>query len=436
MSAALLLALVAVSPPPPPAERVVLISLDGVPAAELHDEANALPRLRALARRGVHGSLRTVLPSVTWPAHTTLVTGVLPARHGVVGNHWIDRRTGREVHAWVPTKEESVATPTLYDVAHAAGRRTAAVLWPQVSGAPTLHLAIPEVYGEALFDRYVTPSLRRELKAAGIGVERLAALSADEEVPLDELAADVAEHVIRKHAPHLLLLHLTSADTRGHRAGPKSDRYRAGLAVYDRLVGRVLDVLQAAGLAERTAVLVVSDHGFFETRWQVDAAKVLARAGLKAPAARVANNGHLAYVYLQGGAGHDERLRRAVAALRGQEQVERVVLGPDFPALGLPTPKANDRVGDLLALVRPDCTFGPVAGAAVVGRSPRRGMHGYLPDPPENHALFIAAGAGIATRAAPLPARAVDVAPTAAALLGLAMDKPQDGRVLTELLRP
>jgi predicted AlkP superfamily pyrophosphatase or phosphodiesterase len=77
---------------------LVMVSLDGLRADALGDPALALPALRGLASRGVRArSLRPVFPSVTWPTHTSLVTGATPARHGVLGNLVFDRATGRVV---------------------------------------------------------------------------------------------------------------------------------------------------------------------------------------------------------------------------------------------------------------------------------------------------------------------------------------------------
>jgi len=71
---------------------VALISIDGFSAALAADPAVRLPALRGLAARGVSASgLRPAFPSVTWPCHTTLITGVAPARHGT-SSTWRRRR--------------------------------------------------------------------------------------------------------------------------------------------------------------------------------------------------------------------------------------------------------------------------------------------------------------------------------------------------------
>src|SRR5688500_12869793 len=82
-----------------PARHVILVSIDGLAAFHLRNHALDLPNIRALAAAGVQAeSSETVFPSVTHPSHTTLITGVSPRQHGVVGNQVRDRRTGREFH--------------------------------------------------------------------------------------------------------------------------------------------------------------------------------------------------------------------------------------------------------------------------------------------------------------------------------------------------
>src|SRR3954454_21347711 len=82
-----------------PSERtVVMISVDGLAADYMDDPKAEMPTIRALAAEGARASsMKAVTPTVTWPNHTTLVTGVNPAKHGVVGNNYLDRATGKKV---------------------------------------------------------------------------------------------------------------------------------------------------------------------------------------------------------------------------------------------------------------------------------------------------------------------------------------------------
>src|SRR5688572_33508114 len=78
--------------------HVILISIDGLAAFHLVNAALDLPNIRALAAAGVRATSETVFPSVTHPAHTTLITGTTPRHHGVINNRLVDRRTGNRLH--------------------------------------------------------------------------------------------------------------------------------------------------------------------------------------------------------------------------------------------------------------------------------------------------------------------------------------------------
>src|SRR5438309_11788163 len=109
---------------------VIVISLDGFSADSFNDTKLPVPALRSLAKTGaVARNMRVVNPSVTWPNHTTLVTGVTPAVHSVLYNGLAVRGGSGEpvrVEPWID-KNELVKAPTVYDLANAAGLTTAEV---------------------------------------------------------------------------------------------------------------------------------------------------------------------------------------------------------------------------------------------------------------------------------------------------------------------
>src|SRR5947207_1908672 len=100
---------------------VVMISVDGLAGFYLDDPKAEMPTIRKLANAGAQSSrMKASTPTVTWPNHTTLVTGVNPARHGVLGNNYFDRETGKRVRLIadpVYDKEQIVKVPTIYDLA-------------------------------------------------------------------------------------------------------------------------------------------------------------------------------------------------------------------------------------------------------------------------------------------------------------------------------
>src|SRR5690242_2305823 len=78
---------VAAQPQPANGNHVIIITLDGFPGWALDDPYLPVPNLRRLAAKGaLAAGMRPVNPSVTWPNHTSIVTGVTPAKHGVLFN--------------------------------------------------------------------------------------------------------------------------------------------------------------------------------------------------------------------------------------------------------------------------------------------------------------------------------------------------------------
>ena len=119
---------------------VIVISLDGFPAYALDDPKLPAPTLRRLIRQGVTARMNTINPTVTWPNHTTLVTGVRADEHGLLVNGSLVP-TG----AWPPMKVDPmvdkvkmVHVPTVYDAAHNAGLTTAQIDWVAINNAPTI----------------------------------------------------------------------------------------------------------------------------------------------------------------------------------------------------------------------------------------------------------------------------------------------------------
>src|ERR1700722_10501174 len=119
--------------------HVVLVSVDGLAATYLDDPKADLLTLREMRKKGASAEgMITTFPSVTWPSHTSLITGTRPSSHGVLANTTYDRRSRRPVvYIGDPelTKEQAIHVPTLYDAAHSAGLKTAAVIWPCTNGA-------------------------------------------------------------------------------------------------------------------------------------------------------------------------------------------------------------------------------------------------------------------------------------------------------------
>src|SRR3954464_3399545 len=128
--------------------HVVVVCIDGFAAYLLDDPKAPVPTLRKLAKEGAvaEGGMKVSNPSITWPNHTTLVSGVRPEKHGVLANGVLVRGAPGVAVYVEPKKDKQdlVRVPTLFDLAHAQGFTTADVNWPCTRGAKTLDDSFPD----------------------------------------------------------------------------------------------------------------------------------------------------------------------------------------------------------------------------------------------------------------------------------------------------
>lgn len=427
------------------AAPVLLISVDGLGASLLADPTIELPAIRSLVARGAQAAgLRPVFPSVTWPCHSTLITGVPPTRHGVLGNHVLDRASGEIVSHYGDRTERPIQVETLCHRAVGAGLTAAAICWPKTRGMSCLADNIPEFYEQELFERHASPALWAELAEAGLPVHRYGDWSRQHALgPLqDWLSAEAAGHLVRRRPPDLLLVHFLLVDSFQHDFGVNSAEARWALQYVDGLIGRLLALIEEAGRLESTVVAVLGDHGFVPVeRLALPNASLAAdgllrvdrRGTIAGHDVRTVGNGGAAHVYVAPGPSHGllvERMRERLAALPGVETVFGV---KEYAALGLPDPAEVPMQGDLMLTAAAGWHFGDHAALELATGPVYRATHGHLPDDPRLLAGFAAAGPGVAEGARVGQLDALDVAPTLAALLGVTLPQASRGPALAML---
>src|SRR5690242_3880804 len=415
--------------------RVVAISIDGFAAFYWDDPRARLPRLRRLAERGaIATSMEAVFPTTTWPTHVSMVTGVRPRTHGVVANHILNRETRTPEDLTgdpIYDAPDLLRAPTVYDVAHRAGLRTAAVDWPATRNATTLDFNLPFFKDQRVFETQTARAVWEELSALGFPMHRQGEWALlPKRLHKDEMVGRVAAHVAARHEPALLLLHFLCVDSLQHLHGPRSPEAYWAIDYVDGLIGRLLATLGDPGL-ERTTVFVVSDHGFLPSQREIRPNVRLRRLGAAREARFVMNHGAGALYRREADTAAVEQLARAIADMEG---VSGMWTAKEYGALGLPTPGDHPLVADWMFEAAPGFSYGDTADGEDDHGSPKYlGTHGQRGLYADNAAFFLAAGAGIRRGAALGAIRSRDVGPTIAATLGLRMDGVE-GAVLERAL--
>lgn len=430
---------------------VVMISLDGLAGFYFDDPKAEMPVLRALAKEGAMSSrMRPSTPSVTWPNHTSLVTGATAGVHGVTGNNYFDRVTGKPVALISDPrfdKVEIVKVPTIYDVAHEAGMKTAAIRWPAARSAPTLDWTIPDMNVDSGLAKYSTPALLAELKESGTWVPKEQDPGVPEEKKSSTLGDDEAEAVFEKilkdHRPQLGLLHLARVDHDEHQYGPRSKEAYEAIAKVDAQVGHVWEQLKK-DWPGRATLVIVSDHGFSPIERQVFPNVVLREAGLAKVAGnrivggdvRIVSQGGAALVYISDKAHRDEIEAKVKAAFEANKDVSRIVMTADLGKYGVANPDVDPHAPDMVLFAREGAMFGDTAAGSMSFRDKpeRLGTHGHDPDLRNLKATFVAWGPEFKAGVDLGEIQNLDVAPTLAKIMGLELPKAE-GHVLSDALK-
>ena len=370
--------------PPRPAHYapLILVSLDGYRADYL--DRGLSPNLAALARDGVRArALRPAFPTLTFPNHYTLVTGLFPDHHGIVDNRMVDPATGKR---FVYNDRSTTSDPTwwggepLWVSVERQGKHAATMFWPGSD------VAIDGVRPEHWlpFDGRMTPGARVDRALAWL------------DLPPGQ-------------RPDFLTLYFEQVDHAAHQKGPSSAEVDAALREVDAALGRLLAGLRARGLADSADIVVVSDHG--GTSSGPDRVVVLDRV-VDLHDIDLINVGVLAGFAAK--AGHEAEVERAVLRPHAHMRCWRKSEMPAHMHYG-----SNARIPPLLCLANDGWQIFTQKFMDRPNRHISLGEHGYDDGDPNMRALFIAHGPAFRRGLVVPEFDNVDVYPLLAHVLGI-----------------
>lgn len=409
-------------------QHVVLVTVDGFRPDFYRDPSWNAVHIRELMKGGVSADgVNSVFPSMTYPSHTTIVTGVQPEQHGIYYNNMFEPNGPTGKMYW---NAGSIKVPTLWGAAQEKGLKVAALFWPVSAEAPVRY-DIPDIgsMGEAVREKYSKPAgivdeLRKQLfNGDSINYGR------------DVNVGRIAAYVIKKDQPNLMTIHLFSVDHYEHMQGRDGDKVRAAVAGADSAIGIMMDALKEAGIWDKTVFIVTGDHGFNNVKTSVNPNIWLIRAGLITDIkkdewkAQFFSVGGSTYLYLKDP--NDEptlkKVRELLEGLPPEEKAFfRVIDKAQLRAIG-----GNPEVAFALSAENGASFGNAMTGEAV--KEGHGGTHGYFPDFREIRTGFVAFGPGI-RQGGEIPLMNLrDIAPAVARLLGLSFPSAV-GKIPGELL--
>lgn len=413
------------------AAPVLLISIDGMrplDVIEADQRGFHVANLRRLMAAGTYArGVRNSLPTLTYPNHTTIITGVWPATHGIANNETFDP-TGQNAAGWYWYAED-IKVPTLWDAERAAGGTVASISWPVSVGARSIDFDIPEYWRARVPEDL---KVLRALSTPGLvsAVERQSSVSLaaafGEDAASDEARARLAAAVYALKRPNFFTLHLVSLDETQHLHGPGSPEAIATLQAIDATVGEL--IAKARAVEPDLVVVVVSDHGFAPVHTSVNLTRAFVDAGLltidprngKVKSWKAAPwGGASSAIVLADPTDADTAAKtRALLdrlAADPANGIGRIIGRDEIAAMG-GTSAANFWVDFQLGFSNGGRALGPM-----LQPSSNQGTHGWFPTHAEMRASFFAAGPGVPQRGSLGDIDQRDIAPTVAKLLGAAL---------------
>jgi predicted AlkP superfamily pyrophosphatase or phosphodiesterase len=405
---------------------VVLITIDGFPARALRDPRLPMPTLRALIAHGAHAdAMLPINPAITWPNHTTLITGVDASEHHVLFNGLLSFPSDGsmvQVKPWVP-KDELVHARTLYDALAEKGMTTGQVDWVAIYGAKNVRWQFAE---RPTMDSPIV----QDLIAQGLVTQHdIAAFDDSSPAWRDQVWTDAAIDILTRHTPNLLLFHLLQTDTLQHEYGALSPAAYAAFAYADSCIARLIDAARKTGLSDRITFIVASDHGFTNYTHIIHANAALVQQGLLHM-----QDGHYkgdVWIQPEGGEAslyiHDATRRAALVPklksyFETQPGIAVVYTNEEARKLGIPSSASTDQAPDLYLVAKPDYAFMDGTDEPFIENvTPARGAHGYPNTDPDMDALFVASGAHVRAGVDLGTISNLRVAPTIARLLGVSL---------------
>ena len=428
-------------------KRLFVFSADAMVYEDLA-YLQTLPNFRKyLAGGSLVKNVSSVYPTVTYPAHATISTGMWPASHGVAtGNQVFQPGNLHPPWFWF---HDVFKTPDIFDAAKKGNYSTAAVFWPSSGNHKSVDYLIDEYWTQGPED-----TMEQAFTRAGSGPEMINIIRKyfgnmlqRQHPSSDYFVMNCVRDIIRQYRPEFFMIHPANIDGARHRHGLFNEKIDKSIEETDQWIGQIMETLDEAGIREETNFFLISDHGQMEIKRVININVMLADNGLihfdnengnlLSWDAYCMSAGMSAHVFLKN-PGDKKLYEKTFSVLKhlcdeGIYGVSRVFTEPEA--------RAEEHLGgDFSFVLETDgyTAFGDdwkrpiVKPYDLTDYRHSRATHGYLPSKGPQPVLA-AKGPDVRDGIVLEKAHLIDLAPTFAKLLGV--DLPCEGTALLEILK-
>lgn len=277
-----------------PTKKVIVLSFDAL-SGEDWSILKQYPNFNKLIAQGSYSpAVKSVYPSLTYPAHASVLTGKLPRKHGIISNTKLQPTRKKPDWYWY---HKDIRCKTLFTEAKKQQLRVASIFWPVSAGAPIAY-NMPEIFPNRPWHNQISISLLSGRKRYQLQMnERHGHLRKGLNQPfLDDYAHASALDTFATYLPDLMLVHYTDLDTQKHHHGVSSIEAKDAIKRMDQRIGDYFKLLKQTGKESEVSLIIFGDHSSRDVHTAIRPNVILQKEGFLS----VEDNGklhHCDYVF-------------------------------------------------------------------------------------------------------------------------------------------
>lgn len=427
-------------------KHLIVISFDGLSTLDF-DYISQLPNFKEYLKGASYCKrVYSIYPSLTYPAHTSIITGKYPKNHGIVNNTRFQPK--RQAPDWF-WQRKYIKADTVYDKAIDKGMKVAALLWP-VTGRSRIQYNFPEIFANRRWKSQVLVSLMNGNPLYQLGLVRRYGylLKGIKQPYLDNFVHLSLLHTLNTKMLDLTLVHYVDLDSMRHRYGFNSKEAKEALNRHDTRLGEIIAQLKETGIYEESTIIVLGDHSSLDEDKIISLNVLLkekgyinvdAKGNIKSFKAILKNCDGSAYVYIRD---EHKAIKEEIYNLiqefnKKYNCIEKIYDSKEVEKLGA------DKLCDFMLEANLGYYFSDTVKGEVLNnvdpeevgyvKHMTKATHGYSPYKKDYTTVFIAKGCGIKPNVEVESMCLVDEGPTMAKLLGIKLEGT-DGRIIDKIV--